>query len=56
MLGARGTDSVRIINVIRTEALKGEGTPENPYRSITQYWDFKGNLLAEYDPCEKKER
>lgn len=44
---ARGTDSAKVIQVIVTTALKGEGTEKDPARIVTQYWDFKGNLLAE---------
>lgn len=53
----RGTDSARVIQVIVTESLRGEGTEKDLCRIVTQYWDFNGNLLAENDPCvmEKKE-
>lgn len=44
---ARGTDSAKVIQVIVTTALRGEGTEKDPVRIVTQYWDFKGNLLAE---------
>lgn len=46
----RGTDRAKVIKVIRTEALIGKGTETDPVRLIYQYWDFKGNLLAEKDP------
>ncbi len=39
-------ESVKEIKVIKTTAIIGEGTKENPVRVITQYWDLKGNLLA----------
>lgn len=45
----RGTDKAKVIKVIQTISLKGNGTEKNPVRFIYQYWDFKGNLLAEYD-------
>ncbi|MCB6414518.1 carboxypeptidase [Faecalimonas umbilicata] len=51
MVEPRGTDSARVIRVIETKALRGEGTQENLSRIVTQYWDFEGNLLAENDPC-----
>lgn len=51
MARARGTDSAKVIEVIMTESLRGEGTPEDLGRIVTQYWDFDGNLLAENDPC-----
>lgn len=45
----RGTDTAKVIKVIRTESLIGIGTREDPARRIYQYWDFNGNLLAEND-------
>ena len=50
----RGTDSAQVIQVIKTEALRGEGTHKDLCRIVTQYWDFDGRLLAENDPCEKE--
>ncbi|MBR3785985.1 MAG: carboxypeptidase [Firmicutes bacterium] len=44
---ARGTDSAKVIMVIETKALSGEGTEKDPARVVTQYWDLEGNLLAE---------
>ncbi len=49
----RGTDSARVIQVIVTEAIKGLGTEKDMCRTVTQYWDFEGNLLAENDPCQE---
>lgn len=44
-------DTLEIIKLIRTTIKRaGKGTDENPVRIITQYWDFDGNLLFEYDP------
>ena len=45
----RGTDSAKAIQVIQTKSLIGKGAEEDPARYIYQYWDFKGNLLAEHD-------
>ena len=45
----KGTDSAKIIKVIVTESAIGDGTEENPVRTIYQYWDFKGNLIAKRD-------
>lgn len=51
----RGTDSARLITVIETVSLRGTGTDETDMcRPVRQYWDLKGNLLAENDPCEKE--
>ncbi len=51
MIRPRGTDSAKVIQVIKTESARGKGTPEDLSRIVTQYWDFDGNLLAENDPC-----
>lgn len=42
----------RVIQVIETNlTLRGEGkAPDDPVRSVKQYWDFDGNLLWECDP------
>lgn len=53
---ARGTDSARVIRVIETQSLKGEGTPMNPCRIVKQYWDFDGTLLAEKDYQAENEK
>ena len=45
----KGPNDVRVMKVIRVICRKGNGTSENPVRFVYQYWDFKGNLLAEYD-------
>lgn len=45
----RGTDSAKIIIVIETRAIRGDGTEEKPVRTVIQYWDFGGRLLAEHD-------
>ena len=49
----RGTDSARVIKVIETKSLRGRGTHEDVCREVKQYWDFEGNLLAEYDPISE---
>lgn len=51
MVRPRGTDSARVIQVIETKSIRGEGTASDLCRIVTQYWDFDGNLLAENDPC-----
>ena len=50
MVRPRGTDSAQVIQVIKTESMRGVGTDEDLCRIVTQYWDFDGNLLAENDP------
>ena len=51
MVGPRGTDSARVIQVIETVSIRGIGTDEDICRQVKQYWDFDGKLLAENDPC-----
>lgn len=50
----RGTDAARIIPVIETRSLRGNGTQEDMCRPVFQYWDLNGKLLAENDPCQKE--
>ncbi len=50
ILYPRGVDSAKVIRVIETKAARGAGTPEQPSRMVTEYWDFEGNKLAENDP------
>lgn len=49
----RGTDGARVIQVIETKALSGEGTENDECRIVTQYWDFEGKMLAENDPYKR---
>lgn len=51
MVQPRGTDVARVIQVIETKSIRGNGTDNDMCREVTQYWDFEGNLLAENDPC-----
>lgn len=51
MVRPRGTDSARVIQVIETKAMRGDGTDKDMCREVVQYWDFEGKLLAEKDPC-----
>ena len=50
VLRQRTVDSAKIVRVIETKSARGSCTREDPMRIVTQYWDFKGNLLAENDP------
>jgi hypothetical protein len=50
-------DGARVIQVIETDLLRrGDGTPSDPIRVITQYWSLDGKLLAEVDPCKELQR
>lgn len=42
----RGTDSAKVMSVIKTQALVGTGTESDPCRIVTQYWSLDGKLLA----------
>ena len=48
----RGTDSAKVIQVIRTISRVGEGTEEDPNRFVTKYWSLEGELLAINDPMD----
>ncbi len=39
----------KVIQVILTDESRGTGKVDNPYRIVPQYWNFKGELLAEVD-------
>ena len=41
--------SVDVIQVIRTVAMRGAGTPNDPFRNITQFWTMDGFLIKETD-------
>lgn len=40
-----GLKSVKLIEVIKTEAEIGSGTEKDPVRIAVQYWDLNGKLL-----------
>lgn len=42
-------NSIKVIKAIQIDSFVGEGTNESPIRSITEYFDLKGNLLAKGD-------
>ena len=54
MVRPRGTDLARVIRVIETRSIRGDGTEEDKCRVVKQYWDFDGKLLAEHDPCARE--
>ena len=54
MKNIKGANSARVIRVIETTSLRGDGTEDNPDRIVRQYWNFKGKLLAENDPYAKE--
>lgn len=38
-----------LMEVIYVETARGSGHPDNPVRTVLQYWSKDGRLLAEYD-------
>lgn len=44
---AKGTDSAKVIQVIRTVALKGSGSEDDPCRLVAQYWTLSGRPICE---------
>lgn len=47
----RGTDAVKVVEVIETESIVDTDTDADPVRIIKQYWSLKGKLLA-YNDCK----
>jgi hypothetical protein len=46
-----GVPGAEVVRVIRTTIdLRGDGSVVAPFRRITQFWSFEGELLAESDP------
>lgn len=48
--GAMNYRDSKVIEVIVTVTLEGNGTPESPCREVHTYTDLEGNLLARHDP------
>ena len=47
--------SIEIMQVVRTTALAGRGTEDNPSRIVEQYWLLEGKLLFKKDPHREGE-
>lgn len=45
-------DEAQIIEVIEVKSIVGDGTSEDPYRQITEYFSKEGDLLARREPSE----
>ncbi len=43
-------EGCRIVSVIQTMSLEGDGVKGDSYRQIKRYWDLDGELLAVSDP------
>ena len=51
----REAKAARVIQVIETVTLAGDGTDANPVYEVFQYWPLDGKLLARSDslnPCD----
>lgn len=42
-------ESATLEVVIKTISRKGDGTENNPYREVVQYWTLDGELLCEVE-------
>ena len=40
----------KIVRVVLTELRRGDGTPNNPERTVAELYTMDGVLVAEYDP------
>lgn len=45
----RGTDSAKVIPVIRTSSIEGRGTDDDPVKCVVQFWTLSGKLIAKVD-------
>ena len=48
-------NSAKIVPIIKTTSQFGDGSKNNPYRTVTQYWDIDGNLICAKDPLFEKD-
>ena len=53
-MGAKGIEFARIVEVIKVRTVKGDGTQCNPMRSVIQYWEKDGRLIAEKEEATWK--
>lgn len=51
---AKGIERAKMVEVIKTRTVKGDGTPEDPVRSVVQYWEKDGRLIAEKEATDWK--
>ena len=40
-------ENARLVPIIQTVVRKGDGTENDPYREVVQYWTLDGELLCE---------
>lgn len=46
-------ESAKIVQMIKTMSTRGNGTENDPYREVVQYWTLDGVLIAEEDNAVK---
>lgn len=46
----QNVENAQVIQVVAIKLVIGDGTNNNPTRSITEYWSFDGELIAISDP------
>lgn len=44
------TRSAKVIQVVFTEDVRGDGTKDNPCRSLQTLWTLSGKKICEIDP------
>lgn len=42
----KGLRQAKLVEVIQTENVIGDGTENNPVRTVVQYWDKQGKLIC----------
>ena len=47
----RGREEARVMAVIVTQTLRGNGTEEDKFRSVREVWTLDGKKIAEFDPA-----
>lgn len=50
----KGIRKAQIVKVIKTKTSVGNGTKEDPVRTIVQYWGRDGELICTKDPVNEK--
>lgn len=48
-----GVNEARVIEVVQVRSLAGDGTNENPFYEVTEYYSFGGELLARHNPLKQ---
>ena len=46
-------EKAQLVEVIKIELGKGEGTEKSPFRVVVQYWTLDGKLITEIDKLKE---